>query len=206
MKLKFNKEFKISTIGGHNNFYIDTEGVSKTPSTNSNINGFQFASNKGQSTKSPRFIDTNQIKKKYISPRGKREKSKKYTLSKTKEYSHPKTKEYSYPKSKESSQARKGIDKKYFDYIKHNESLNYYDTKRTTGFNGINISIQEVDNKNKTSSKPQYGTGNMSHIIALLNEKKSALSNSKKTKRNTSNQVSMKKLASLNKSMNKSSY
>lgn len=204
MKLKFNKEFKISTIGGHNNFYIDGDIVSKTPS--SNTNGFHFTSNKEKSTKSPRFIENNQIKKKYISPRSKRDKSKKFTQSKTKVYSNPKIKDYSIPKSKENSQARKAIDKKYFDYIKHNESLNYYDTKRATGFNGINISIQEVDYKNKTSSKPQYGTGNVSHIIALLNEKKGSASNSKKGKRNTSNHVSMKKLTSLNKSMNKSSY
>lgn len=101
------------------------------------------------------------------------------------------------------------MDKKYFDYVKHNESLNYYDSKRPGGnaFNGINISIQEVDYSQKVSQKPQYGTGNMSQIIALLNEKKGATNLSKtKTKRNPSNNVSMKKLTSLNKSVAKGSY
>lgn len=54
-----------------------------------------------------------------------------------------------------------------------------------------------MDSRSKPSQKPQYGTENMSHIIALLNDK---------SKRNTSNHVSMKKLASLTKSANKHSY
>lgn len=63
-----------------------------------------------QYTKSPRFVELSQPKKKYISSRSKRTNSKKY--------SQPKSKENS------TSQNRKGIDKRYFEYIKHNESLN----------------------------------------------------------------------------------
>lgn len=131
-----------------------------------------------QSTKSPRLIETNESRKRYISPRNKKEKAK-----------------MSNSKSKENSQGRyKGIDKKYFEYIRHNESANYYDTKKGKGFTGINISIQEVEHKprNKSYKKPQYGTGNMSHIIALLNDQKNTTMSSKKSKRNTSNHVSMK--------------
>lgn len=85
--------------------------------------------------------------------------------------------------------------------------MNYYDSKRSNGLNGINISIQEVENRNqKLGFKPQYGTGNMTHIIALLNEKKNSVSSSKKTKRNATNHASMKKLASVSKNANKSSH
>lgn len=71
--------------------------------------------------------------------------------------------------------------------------MNYYDSKRSNCLNGINISIQEVDNRNqKLAFKPQYGTGNMTHIIALLNEKKNSVSSSKKSKRNGTNHASMK--------------
>lgn len=84
--------------------------------------------------------------------------------------------------------------------------MNFHDSKKNSTLKGINISIHEVDGRNKTDSKPQYGTENMSHIIALLNDKKNYHSNSNKSKRNTSNHVSMKKLTSINNNMNKSSY
>jgi len=124
------------------------------------------------------------MRKKYISPHVKREKSK--VLS---------------SKSKDHCQNRiKTGDKKYFEYVKNNESVNYYDSKKNKGFHGINISIQESDNKSaKYSKKPQYGTGNMSHVIALLNDKKNSISSQKKTKRNSSNNASMKKLGNTSK-------
>jgi hypothetical protein len=192
IRAKLNKELKVfipsvklqlSGISNHNNFWIDTDMVSKTPS--SNIGWIGFSTTKMQYAKSPRIVENIEFRKKYISPRTKKEKAK-----------------ISTSKSKENSQNRyKGIDKKYFEYIRHNESANYNDNKKARGFTGINISIQEVDNKprNKSYKKPQYGTGNMSHIIALLNDQKSATMSSKKSKRNTSNHVSMKKLSNTSK-------
>ena len=50
-------------------------------------------------------------KKKYISPRSKRERSKKSSQNKSKD-------------------GKKAIDKRYFEYIKHNESLNFYDSSK----------------------------------------------------------------------------
>jgi len=70
--------------------------------------------------------------------------------------------------------------------------LNFYDSNKNSTLKGTNISIHEADGRNKTASKPQYGTENVSHIIALLNDKKNYHSNSNKPKRNTSNNASMK--------------
>lgn len=116
-----------------------------------------------QVTQNPLDSQIKHINKRYISPRSKKERSKKFSQG----------------KSKETSQNRKGIDKRYFEYIKHNESLNFYDSNKNSTLKGINISINEVDGRNKTTSKPQYGTENMSHIIALLNDKKHYRSNNK---------------------------
>jgi hypothetical protein len=133
----------------------------KTPS--SHINSLPFTSNNKNFMKSPRFLDQKgQTTKKYISPRGNREKSKNYSQPKTK------TASTSNPR------------KRHFDYSKHNESANYYDTKRVTGLSGVNISIQEVEaSQNKSNKRSYYGTSNVSHILALLNDKKNSVTNSK---------------------------
>lgn len=153
-KYKFNKDFRATQ-----NLEKLINSIGSQPITpSSNINGLAFTSNNIQFTKSPRLIEGKETKKKYISPRNKREKSKKSATSKSKG---------------QSSNNRKGSDKRYFDYPKHNESANYYDSKRGGGLSGINISIQEVEGKkNKPCKKPQYGTGNMSHILSLLNDKR----------------------------------
>lgn len=123
------------------------------------MSNFPFTSNNMGFVKSPRFIESKD-QKKCISPRRNRDKSK----------------HYSQPKNSKgcNSKGRKG-DKRYFDkFKKHNESANYYESKRGPGRSGVNISIQEVDaKKNKMAmKKPHCGTGNMSHILALLNKKK----------------------------------
>ena len=64
------------------------------------------------------------------------------------------------------------MDKRYFEYIKHNDSTNQHEYKNG-GHKGVNISIQEIENKkNKLSRRPCYGTGNMSNILSLINDKK----------------------------------
>lgn len=159
----------------------------KTPS--SHINSLPFTSNNVHFMKSPRLVDSKPANKKYISPRGNREKSKNFSQQKTKTTSTSNTR------------------KKHFDYNKHNESANYYDTKRVTGLSGINISIQEVESsQNKPTKRSYYGTSNVSHILALLNDKKNSTSNSRhkgQVDKNSSNHVSMKKLSSITRNVNK---
>lgn len=165
---------------------FDGESSSITPG--GKVRGVDFSRITSNNTKSTRLKDTKD-RKKYISPRNKKDRSRKS----------------SQHKSKESINRRKIADKQYFDYIKHNESLNFYDHGTNSMIKGLNISTHEADGRNKSTSKPQYGTENMTNVISLLNHKKKNI-HSKKTKRNTSNHISMKKLGSVNKSTCKVSH